>query len=235
MGQTTVGRALVAALAFKLDTAATLDCVELAIDPDTKRLLQTKPVYGGNACAVYVTECNPQIATIRAKTISPLDADEGRDGEVVDFEAEIDFDSINAKLIEQVPEQVDGMRLEDARVVVGGGRGIGGTEAFGSLDELATMLNGTIGATRAVCDNGWLPTTKQIGLTGKVVTPEVYFAIGISGASQHMAGCYGASSIVAINNDDGANIFREAHYGVLGDWEPVLEGFVSKLKELGVG
>lgn len=235
MGQTTIGRDLAPALAFKLHTAATLDCVDLSIDPNTKRLLQTKPVYGGNVLAVYATDCNPQIATIRAKTVSPLEADEGRTGEIVNFEVEIDIERIKSTLIEKVPEQVDGMRLEDARVVVSGGRGIGSTEGFQRLEELATLLNGTVGATRPVCDNGWQPTTKQVGLTGKMVTPEIYFAIGISGASQHMAGCYAASNIVAINDDDGANIFREAHYGVLGDWELVLEGFFTKLKELGVG
>jgi len=96
-------------------------------------------------------------------------------------------------------------------------------------------LNGTVGASRAACDNCWVPSTRQIGLTGKIVTPELYFAVGISGASQHMAGCSGSSHIIAVNNDDGAYIFNEADYGIIGDWEPVMNGFMNKLKELDVG
>ena len=105
-------------------------------------------------------------------------------------------------------------------------------ENFEQLEELAVMFKGAVGATRAVCDNGWMPATRQIGLTGKVITPDLYFAIALSGASQHMAGCYGADHIIAINKDDEANIFREAHYGIVGEWEEVLPGFIKKLKEL---
>ncbi|MFH0727304.1 MAG: electron transfer flavoprotein subunit alpha/FixB family protein [Pseudomonadota bacterium] len=232
MGQTSIGRDMAPALAARLDAAATLDCVDLAVDSDTKQLHYTKPVYGGNAWAVYATECKPHIATIRAKAMQPIVRDENRSGETVSFDMEIDMDGIKTKLLEKVPEQVNGIRLEDARVVIGGGRGIGSIENFAKLEELAEMFKGAVGASRAVCDNGWLPSTMQIGLTGRVVTPELYFAIGISGASQHMAGCSGATNIIAINNDDGANIFREAHYGVLGDWQQVIAGFINKIKEL---
>lgn len=230
--QDAIGRDLAPALALRLNSAATLDCVELAIDPDSKRLLQTKPIYGGNARAVYCTDSNPQIATVRAKAMAPIEPDRLRKGEIISFDLDLDKIKVRAMLVEKASEQVDGLRLEDARVVVSGGRGLGSPEAFKKLEEAALLLNGTVGASRAACDNGWIPSTKQVGLTGKVVTPELYFAIGISGASQHMAGCHGAGHIIAINSDDGAHIFNEAHYGVLGDWEPVLAGFIKKIREL---
>jgi electron transfer flavoprotein alpha subunit len=234
LGQTSIGRDLAPSLAFRLDSAATLDCVDLAIDPDSGRLLQTKPVYGGNARAVFMTESNPQIATVRAKAMAPFEPDSTRQGEVVAFDAAMDPQGIRTKLKERFPEKTEGIRLEDAKVVVGGGRGIGGAEGFGRLKDLASMLMGAVGATRAACDNGWMPPTNQIGLTGKVINPDLYIAIALSGASQHMAGCYGARNIVAINKDDGANIFREARYGVVGDWKEVLPGLIDKLKELKV-
>jgi electron transfer flavoprotein alpha subunit len=193
----------------------------------------TKPVYGGNAWAMYTTDCNPQIATIRAKTMEAQEPDDNRSGDILCLDVKVDNDKIRVKLLEKVPEQSEGIRLEDAKVVIGGGRGVGSPESFDKLNGIATLLNGAVGASRAACDNGWIPGTKQIGLTGRVVTPEVYLAVGISGASQHMAGCHGASHIIAINNDDGAHIFNEANYGVNGDWELVMDGFVKKLKELG--
>jgi electron transfer flavoprotein alpha subunit len=232
MGQTAIGRDLAPSLAFRLETTATMDCVDLAIDPDSKRLLQTKPVYGGNAQAIYTTECNPQIATVRAKAMTAPEPDSSRQGEVIAVDAGIDAQAVRTKVLEKVPEQVEGVKLEAAKVVIGGGRGIGGAEDFLQLEELAGMFGGAVGATRAAVDNGWLPSTKQIGLTGKVITPDLYIAIAISGASQHMAGCYSAGTIVAINKDDGANIFNEAEYGVVGDWREVLPGFLNKLKEL---
>ena len=234
MGQTGIGRDLAPSLAAAMDGAATMDCVELAIDPDTQRLLMTKPVYGGNAWAVFTTECDPQVVTVRAKAMEAAEPNEDRQGEIMTLDVTIDPEAVRARLVEKVPEVVEGIRLEDARVVIGGGRGVGGEDAFAKLGEIATMLKGTVGASRAACDNGWIPATKQIGLTGKVVTPELYFAVGVSGASQHMAGCHGSTHLIAINNDDGAHIFNEAHYGVLGDWEPVMDGFVNKLRELGV-
>ncbi len=232
MGQTVVGRDLAPKLAFRLDTAATMDCVDLEIDPDSKRLLQTKPVYGGNAHAIYSTDFNPQIATVRAKAMTAPEPDASRHGEIITIDAEIDSETVRTRVLEKVPEQVEGVKLEAARVVVGGGRGIGGAEEFGRLEELAELFGGAVGATRAAVDNGWLPSTRQIGLTGKVITPDLYIAIALSGASQHMAGCYSAGTIVAINRDDEANIFKEAEYGVVGDWREVLPGFLNKLKEL---
>lgn len=232
MAQSSIGRDLAPRLAFRLDTAATLGCIELAIDPKSKRLLQTKPVYGGNALAVFVCESFPQIATVRAKAMTPLEPDPSRKGEVVNIGAGLDASKIRTKLIEKKPEKVEGIRLEDAKVVVSGGRGIGSAEGFKQLEELARLLKGAVGATRPPCDNGWVPAGAQIGLTGKIVTPDLYIAIALSGSSQHMSGCSGAKTIVAINKDPEANIFREARFGVVGDWKKVVPAFTNKLKEL---
>ena len=232
MGQTTLGRDLAPRLAFRLDTAATMDCVALSIDPDSKRLLQTKPVYGGNAQAIYSYETDPQIATVRAKVMSPLAPDASRKGDVVTIEAGLDPSAIRSKVLEKVKEEVEGIKLEDAPVVVTGGRGIGGSEGFAQLRELAKLLKGAVGSSRPACDAGWIPDTTQVGLTGKIVTPDFYLAVGVSGSSQHMAGCSSSKVIVAINKDSEANIFKEARYGVVGDWKKALPAFTEKVKEL---
>lgn len=232
LGQTEIGSDIAARLAFRLETAAVLDCVALEIDADSTRLLQTKPVYGGNAQAIYVTDTDPQIATVRAKSMTPLAKDDSRQGEVVNIDAGLDASAIRTRVLEKVKEEVEGVKLEDAAVIVTGGRGIGGEEGFKELEELARMMKGAVGASRPACDNGWMPDKAQVGLTGKIVTPDLYIAVGVSGASQHMAGCSGAKTIVAINKDSEANIFRMAHYGVVGDWKKILPAFKDKVKEL---
>ena len=232
LGQTTIGRDLAPRLAFRLETAASLDCVELAIDPDSKLLQQTRPVYGGNAQAIFTSEYYPQIVTVRAKVMSPLERDDSRKGEVITIEAGLDPAAIRTKVLEKVPEEVTGIRLEDAEVVVSGGRGIGSAEGFKQLEELATIMKGAVGASRPPCDNGWVPDTWQVGLTGKIVTTDLYIAVALSGSSQHMSGCSGSKTIAAINKDPEANIFKEAHFGVVGDWKKVLPAFTSKVKEL---
>ncbi len=232
LGQTAIGRDLAPRLAFRLGTALTTDCVELAIDPDSKSLLTTKPVYGGNAQAIFATESLPQIATVRAKAMSPLERDDSRQGEVITIEAGLDPSSLKMEFLERVIAEVEGIRLEDAGVVVAGGRGIGGSEGFAQLEELAKILKGAVGASRPPCDNGWVPAGYQIGLTGKIIAPDLYIAVAISGASQHITGCSGAKTIVAINKDPESNIFREASFGVIGDWKKVLPAFTAKVKEL---
>ncbi|MBI4286542.1 MAG: electron transfer flavoprotein subunit alpha/FixB family protein [Chloroflexi bacterium] len=235
LGQTMVGRDLAPRLAVRLNTTAVTDCVELAIDPQSKFLLQTKPVYGGNARAVYTSETFPQIATVRAKAMTPLAKDSSRKGEVITIAAGLEPSVVRAKVLQKVKEEVAGIRLEDAKVVVSGGRGIGGPEGFKQLEELARILKGAVGASRPPCDNGWVPEGYQVGLTGKIVTPEVYVAVAVSGSSQHMAGCSGSKTIIAINKDPEANIFREARFGVVGDWKKVLPAFTNKVKELLAG
>jgi len=235
LGQTCIGRDLAPRLAFRLETTATLDCIELAIDPESKRILQTKPVYGGNAQAIFTGESYPQIVTVRAKAMSPLERDTSRQGEIINIDAGLDPSAIRTKVLEKVVEEVEGIKLEDAEVIVSGGRGIGGPEGFKQLEELARLLKGAVGASRPPCDNGWVPDTLQVGLTGKIVAPELYIAVALSGSSQHMSGCSGSKNIVAINKDPEANIFRQAHFGVVGDWKKVIPAFTNKVKELRAG
>jgi len=235
LGQTTVGRDLASRLAFRLDTLATLDCVDLAIDPESGLLLKTKPVYGGKAHAVFSYKCFPQIVTVRPKMMSPPEPDTSRQGEVISTTAGLPPSKVRAKVVKKIPEDVEGVRLEDAPVVVAGGRGIGNAEGFKLLAELAQVLKGAVGASRPPCDNGWIQDTRQIGLTGKIITPNLYIGIALSGASQHISGCSGSKNIIAINKDPEANIFREARFGVVGDWEKVLPAFRDKIKELLTG
>jgi electron transfer flavoprotein alpha subunit len=232
LGQTSIGRDLAPRLGFRLKTAVSMDCLELTIDPDSKLLLQTKPVYGGNARAIFVCETYPQMATIRRKAMSPFEPSASRQGEIIIIEAGLDPSVIRAELLEKRPEEIAGIKLEDAKVVVAGGRGIGGADGFKQLEELAKILDGAVGATRSPCDNGWVPETLKIGLTGKIVTPDLYIAVALSGTSQHMAGCSGSKSIIAINKDPEANIFKEAHFGVVEDWKKVIPTFTEKVKEL---
>jgi len=232
LGQTSVGRDLAPRLAFRLNTPDSLGCLELAIDPESKLMLQTKPVYGGNAQAIFTCESYPQIATVRSKAMSPLERDDSRQGEVIIIEAGLDPEAIRTKVLEKIVEEVEGIKLEDAEVVVSGGRGIGSAEGFKQLEELAKLLKGAVGASRPPCDNNWVPSGYQVGLTGKIIAPELYIAVALSGSSQHMTGCSSARTIVAINKDPEANIFREARFGVVGDWKKVFPAFADKVKEL---
>ncbi len=232
LGQTSIGRDLAPRLAFRLNTAVSMDCVELAIDPDSKQLLQTKPVYGGSARAIYTTDSLPSMATLRVKAGEPLARDDSRKGEVVNVDAGLDASAIRATVVETILEEVEGIKLEDAAIIVSGGRGMGGPEGFKELEVLAKVLKGALGASRPPCDNGWVPDTIQVGLTGKIVSPDVYIAVAISGSSQHLAGCGGSKTIVAINRDPEANIFKEAAFGVVGDWKKVVPAFMDKVKGL---
>jgi electron transfer flavoprotein alpha subunit len=215
-----------------LGTAVTTDCIDVSIDPESKRLLQTKPVYGGNAQAVFVTDTDPQMVTIRTKAMTSPEPDSLRKGEVVNVPAGLQASDIRTKVVNRVIAEVAGIKLEDAPVVVAGGRGIGGVDGFKQLEELARLLKGAVGASRPPCDNGWLQDTAQVGLTGKIIAPELYIAVAISGSSQHMSGCSGSKTIVAINKDKEANIFRYARFGVIGDWKKVLPAFTAKVKEM---
>jgi electron transfer flavoprotein alpha subunit len=232
LGQTSIGRDLAPTMAFRLKTTATLDCVDLSIDIESKRLWQTKPVYGGNAQATFTGDADPQIVTIRVKAMAPLERDSSRQGKIIAFEAGLDASNIRTRVLERVPEEIAGVKLEGAEVVVTGGRGIGDAEGFKQLEELAKMLKGAVGATRPACDSGWVHAGLQVGLTGKIVAPDLYIAVALSGASQHISGCYGSKNIVAINNDPDASIFKEARFGVVGDWKKVLPAFVNKVKKL---
>lgn len=232
-GQTAVGQDLSPRLAFRLGASLVLDCVELSIDPESKLLLWTKPVYGGKAMATFTSEYCPQMATIRPRSMPPSERDDSRRGEIELMDLSLSELTTKAKVIEKIKEETKGAKLDDAEVIICGGRGIGEADKFKELHELTKAIpGGAVGATRAACDAGWAPTTIQIGLTGKIVAPELYIAVALSGASQHMAGCSNSETIIAINKDENANIFREAKFGVVGDWKIILPAFIKRVEEL---
>jgi electron transfer flavoprotein alpha subunit len=232
IGRTNQGRELAPRLAFRLGVGLAQDCLEVSVDPSTRKLLANRPVYGGNAVAVVSCKYTPQVAAIRPKAYEPLDPDPSRQGEVVSFPVDLDASLARTKVMDVVKEEAEGIKLEDARIVVSGGRGLGGPEPFQALEELAKLLGAALGASRAAVDSGWVPANYQVGLTGKTITPDLYITVAISGASQHMAGCSGAKVIVAINKDAEANIFKEARYGVVGDWQKVLPALTESVREL---
>ena len=233
VGRTPIGRDIGPRLAFRLDVGLAQDCVEVKLDPATNRVVATRPVYGGNALAtVTFPDADPQVVVVRGWAYEPLTADHSRAGEVVSLDIDLDPSVVRVKHVETVRKESEGVRLEDARVVVCGGRGLGGPEPFKTVEELARLLGGAMGASRAACDAGWIDHSYQVGLTGKTVTPDLYITVGISGASQHMAGCSGAKHIVAVNRDPEANIFKEASYGVVGDWSRVLPSFMEAVRDL---
>ena len=231
--QTDIGRDVAPRLSAKLGIPVTLDCTEVNIDPVTKEILQTKPVYGGNAMAIWVTQSNQaQIVTMRPKSVMVDKPDTSRKGEIIAFNPTIDDSMTKIRLLEIVKEEVKGIRLEEAKVIVAGGGGIGGRDGFKLLEELARVLGGTIGVSRVPCDEGWMSIKLEIGQTGHIVSPDLYIAVGISGALQHMAGCAGSKLIVAINKDPEAHIFKEADFGVVGDYREVLQPFIEKCRTL---
>jgi len=232
LGQTSIGRDLAPGLAFRLGTSATTDCIELTIDADSGQLLQTKPAYGGNAMATFASDCYPQIATVRPKVYSAPEPDNSRQGEIIAIDTGLESTANRTRIVDKVSRAKEGIRLEDAAVVVTGGRGIGSAEGFKQLEELADLLGGAIGATRPPCDNGWVRDSAQIGLTGKIIAPDFYMAIALSGSSQHISGCSGARNIIAINKDAEANIFNVARFGIVGDWKKVIPAFTEKAREL---
>jgi electron transfer flavoprotein alpha subunit len=228
LGQTPMGRDMAPRLAARLGTAVAMDCIDLEVREG--RIIFTRPCYGGNAHAKYSFNTSPAMATLRAKAQEPLEPDPSRQGQVERLEAGLDPASIPTRLVGREKQKVEGVRLEDARIIVSGGRGMGGPEGFRKLEELAQLLGGAVGASRAACDLGWYPVSAQIGLTGKVVTPDLYIAVGISGASQHMAGISQVKNIVAINKDPEANIFRAARWGIVADWKEIIPLMIEKVK-----
>ncbi|HJX03595.1 MAG TPA: electron transfer flavoprotein subunit alpha/FixB family protein [Dehalococcoidia bacterium] len=232
MAQSSIGRDLAPTVAFRNGVGLAMDCLDIKIDDAGKYFELTRSVYGGNAQATFMSEDMPQIATIRQKAMSPIVPDDARKGEIVPVQTAIDTSKIKIRVIETVKEEVAGIKLEDAPVIVTGGRGIGGNEGFKQLEELARTLKGAVGATRPPCDNGWSPETSQVGLTGKIVSPDLYIAVAVSGASQHMAGCSGAKNIIAINKDAESNIFKFSRFGIVGDWKQVLPALTEKVKKL---
>ena len=231
MAQSTAGRDLAPRLAFRHDTAAAMDCVRLEMNGGALRA--TRPCYGGNAQATYSFAASPAIASVRAKSQDPLDPPrDGAGGETMELPA---AGESRSEITDREQAVSEGLQLQDAPIVVSGGRGLGGPEGFEAVEELAAAIGKgrcAVGSSRAACDLGWYPVSQQVGLTGKVVTPDLYVAIAISGASQHMAGCSGSKTIVAINRDGEANIFQAARYGIVGDYKQVLPPLIEAIKDL---
>ena len=216
-----------ARLAFRTDSALAADCI--GISNAGGAVSVTRPVYGGSALAEFEIRSTPAIVTLRAGAYEPSTETGSPSVEAADSTVRVEQ---RAQVTDTVAEARDGVRLEDANFVVSGGRGLGGAEPFHVLTDLANVLGGAVGASRAACDAGWIDHSHQVGLTGKSVSPDVYIAVGISGASQHMAGCSSSRAIVAINKDSDSNIFKEARFGVVGDWEKILPSFIVTVREL---
>ncbi len=228
LGQTMIGRDLAPRLAQRLGTAVVMDCIAVSMEGD--KLLAERPCYGGAARARYTINNSPQIATVRVKALEPAAA--SGSAEVVKQEAGVSADQVRTTITGRSKPESEGIRLEDATVIVGAGRGVGGPEAFQQLEELAGVLGGAVGASRAVCDLGWYPVATQIGLTGKIVTPDLYIAIGISGASQHMAGISSVKNIAAVNKDADASIFKASRWAVVHDWKEFVPAFLEAVKKV---
>ncbi len=238
-GQTATGRDLAPRLAFRLKAGLVTDCIHLDIDSDTRCLVATKPVSGGNVLATYsLKEGGPQMASVRRSSATALERDESRQGEVVSLPAGVDASVVKATVVEKVIEEAsEGPALETAEIVIAGGRGFEGVDDFDKYitHGLAQVLGAAVGATRGAVDAGLKPEQQQIGLTGKMVGPNLYVAVGISGAIQHMAGCSGSKNIVAINIDENAQIFRFADFGIVGDYKEILPPLIEKIKEVKQG
>ena len=230
-GQTMIGRDLAPRLAQRLGTAVAMDCVALSMEGD--KLLAERPAYGGAARAKYTFNGTPQIATVRVKALDAPTA--SGSAEVVKQDAGVSADQVRTTITGRTKPESTGIRLEDATVVVSGGRGLGGPEAFQQLEELAGVLGGAVGASRAVCDLGWYPVAAQVGLTGKMVTPDLYIAIGISGASQHMAGISSVKNIASVNKDADASIFKASRWAVVHDWKEFMPLFLEEVKKVKAG
>ncbi|MFH1825612.1 MAG: electron transfer flavoprotein subunit alpha [Candidatus Firestonebacteria bacterium] len=231
-GATSIGRSFIPKAASLLETGLTADCTHFAIDEKTRLLLQTRPAFGGNLMAtITCSNFRPQMATGRHKVFKKFAKDEARKGKIISKAIEGDSLKSRTKLIEFVKEVESTVNLSEADIIVSGGRGLGEAKNFALIRELAELINGAVGASRATVDAGWIPYSHQVGQTGKTVCPKLYIAIGISGAIQHMAGMQSSENIVAINKDPSAPIFEIATYGLVGDLFEVVPAIISKLKK----
>ncbi len=230
IGATTFGRSLAPRVASRLDTGLTADCTLLSIDRETGNLLQTRPAFGGNLMATIVCPNHrPQMATVRPRVMKALAPDPMRAGEII--HPAISVTPPRSTHVLAVDKSLgDSVNLTDAEIIVAAGKGIGSQANMALVHELAHVLCGIVGATRAVVDAGWTSYDHQIGQTGKTVAPKLYIACGISGAVQHLAGISSAEVIVAINKDPDAPIFQSAHYGIVGSVEQVLPALIAELR-----
>lgn len=224
------GRQLAPRLAYRLKAGVVTDCLDIYISGDNHILLK-RPVFGGKAMMVALARPT-QVVTVRPRAMAAPARDDARKGEVTEAKLDLDESLRRTRVRERFTEKLTGVKLEDAPIVVSGGRGIGGPDGFASLKELADVLKGAVGGSRAAVDSGWLPSSQQVGLTGKIVAPDLYIAIGISGAAQHLAGMSGSKYIVAINKDPDAPIFNVAQLGVVDDYRQIVPLLTQRLKEI---
>ena len=235
VGATTLGRDLASAIATRVGTGLTADCTELAIDPEKKILAATRPTFGGNLMATILCKTlRPQMATVRPRVLPTPPRGPAAAGEVVQAALGMTEAEVPVKLLRLIPNTAgEDANIEYADVIVAGGRGLGGPEGFKLLEELAGLLGGVVGASRAVVDAGWITAAHQIGQTGKTVRPKLYIAAGISGAIQHRVGITGSDFILAINTDPHAPIFQVADLGLVGDLNEVLPELIRQVRAAG--
>ena len=243
VGATAIGRDLGPRVSARVKTGLTADCTVLEIgdfpinaipgkEQKHNQLLMTRPAFGGNTIATIACPDNrPQMATVRAGVMQKIDPIKGAKAEVIEYNPGFVPDNKYVEILDIVKEVTDVVDIMDAKILVSGGRGVGSAENFKLLDDLAEALGGTVSCSRAVVDNGWKPKELQVGQTGKTVRPQVYFAIGISGAIQHTAGMEESDIIIAINKDETAPIFDVADYGIVGDLNKIVPLLTEKIKE----
>ncbi len=242
VGATAIGRDLGPRVSARVATGLTADCTVLEIgdfplnpipgqEQKHNQLLMTRPAFGGNTIATIACPDNrPQMATVRPGVMQKIAPIAGAKAEVIEFNPGFTPDNKYVEILEIVKELNDTVDIQEAKILVSGGRGVGSKENFQILEDLASAIGGTVSCSRAVVDNGWMPKELQVGQTGKTVRPNVYFAIGISGAIQHTAGMEEADIIVAINKDETAPIFDVADYGIVGDLNKIVPKLTDALK-----
>jgi len=230
LGATTFGRSLAPRISSRINTGLTADCTKLEIDPEKKILMQTRPAFGGNLMATIICpDHRPQMSTVRPKVMKALEPDFSRDGKIIAEDMSIP-QNLSVKVVKVVSELGEMVNLTEADIIVSGGRGLGDPKNFALLQELAKLLDGAVGSSRAAVDAGWIPYSHQVGQTGKTVGPKVYFACGISGAVQHLAGMSSSDTIIAINKNPDAPIFKIATFGIVGDVLQVVPALISEFK-----
>lgn len=232
-GATTLGRSLVSRVAVKLYAGLTADCTGLDIDEKTANLLQTRPAFGGNIMATIITpNYRPQMATVRHKVMKEAPVQKGRKGKIITRSFDKRFYASRTRLLNMVEEIEQTVNLTEADIIVSGGRGLGGPENFTYVRDLAMVLGGAVGASRAAVDADWIPYSHQVGQTGKTVCPKIYIACGISGQIQHLIGMQSSDIIIAINKDPDAPIFNVATYGIVGDLFQILPLLTQRFKAI---
>ncbi|MDP4178972.1 MAG: electron transfer flavoprotein subunit alpha/FixB family protein [Bacillota bacterium] len=233
VGASFIGRDLGPRIAARLDTGLTADCTALDTDDTTRNLMMTRPAFGGNLMAtIECADHRPQMSTVRPGVFEKLKKDENRQGEIINVDVKIDDADIRTKVEKVVKSVKDIADISEAKIIVSGGRGVGSKENFTVLKELANILGGSVAASRAAVENGWVDKAYQVGQTGKTVRPTVYIACGISGAIQHLAGMQDSDYIIAINKDESAPIMKVADLALVGDFSKIIPEMISQVKAL---